>query len=250
MPKISNRGESRNVVCVHGAGGGGWEWAIWARVLAARGYGVLAPDLRAAAGGLATTRHADYRDQVVDWCRAVLPPIVLVGASLGASLALAAADQAGACALVLVNPLTPRAIAPAQSRKAWPATIPWRRERSLARTRRAMRDADAAACLYAFRRWRDESGAVLAEAVEVVPPAPRCPVLVLAGGRDGDVPAAASRALATHLGADFERIAEAGHIGPLLGLSAAAAAERAAGWLEARGSGNGPSPPDVGGEPI
>ena len=24
-------------VCVHGAGGGGWEWAIWSRVLSARG---------------------------------------------------------------------------------------------------------------------------------------------------------------------------------------------------------------------
>ena len=38
-------------VLVHGAGGGGWEWAAWARVFAAAGLSVAAPDLRAAPAG-------------------------------------------------------------------------------------------------------------------------------------------------------------------------------------------------------
>ena len=42
-------------VCVHGAGGAGWEWTIWARVLAVRGWRVVAPDLLPAANGLAAT---------------------------------------------------------------------------------------------------------------------------------------------------------------------------------------------------
>lgn len=57
-------GRRARVVCVHGAGGGGWEWSIWARGLAVAGFDVLAPDLVPAHGGLAATRLADYREQV------------------------------------------------------------------------------------------------------------------------------------------------------------------------------------------
>ena len=45
-------GEGPPLVFVHGAGGGGWEWAVWARVFAAAGIAVAAPDLRPAAAGL------------------------------------------------------------------------------------------------------------------------------------------------------------------------------------------------------
>lgn len=223
------------VVCVHGAGAGGWEWGIWARVLAAHGYGVLAPDLAAGVGGLVATRLSDYRAQVRDWCRGLAAP-VLLGASLGGLLAAEAAAEVGAAALVLVNPLPARGFAHAPPRKPRPALVPWGRERSFARTRRALPDADAAACLYAFRRWRDESGAVLAEAtagVEVAPP--RCPVLVVTSDADGDVPAAVSRAWAAALQADFHRLGGASHAGALLGCHAAGAALHAATWLAQRG---------------
>ncbi|MBO9663801.1 alpha/beta fold hydrolase [Dokdonella sp.] len=232
MPGNSNRDASCSAVCVHGAGGGSWEWAIWARVFAAHGHAVIAPDLQPSPRGVAATRYADYREQVVRWCRGVGAPVVLIGASLGASLALAVAEEVGARALLLINPLVPRATR-GQPRAA---TIPWARQRSLAGTRRAMADADDAACLHAFRRWRDESGAVLdeAEAISVIA-SPSCPTLVLAGEFDQDIPPAISRALAIRLDADFERIAEAGHLGPLLGRVAAATAERALGWLGQRG---------------
>ena len=55
----------RAVVFVHGAGGGGWEWDAWARVFAAEGWRVFAPDLQPAAEGLAATRLDDYRGLTV-----------------------------------------------------------------------------------------------------------------------------------------------------------------------------------------
>ena len=219
-----------NAVFIHGAGGGGWEWAIWARVLAARGFAVMAPDLQPAAAGIEATQLADYRAQVLQWCRGADMPLVLVGASLGGLLALAVARVAGAAALVLVNPLPPDGLGPAAAPR--PPRVPWGRERSLARTRRALADADAAARLYAFRRWRDESGAALDEACAgFAIERQSCPVLVLASEYDDDVPPARSRALATALAADFEQLTAATHVGPLLGRSAAATAERVADWI-------------------
>lgn len=226
---------TQGVVCVHGAGGGGWEWGIWARVLGARGFDVLAPDLVAADAGLAATHFTDYQAQVIDWCRAGSAKPILIGASLGGLLALAAAGDADPAALLLVNPMPPAGVEVQWPDAPRPAVIPWGRSRSLAGTRRAMPDADDAARMWAFRRWRDESGAVLDEAqagIAIAPP--RCPVRVLASERDDDIPVAASRTLATRLGADFEMIAQASHVGPLLGRDAACIAERSADWLLAR----------------
>jgi len=222
-------------VCVHGAGGGGWEWGIWARVLVVRGFGVIAPDLMPAAGGIAQTTFADYRSQVAAWCGGVGEGVVLIGASLGGLLALAVAHEVQPAALVLINPLPPAGVVARPLHDASPAVVPWGRERSLASTRRAMPDADDAACLYALRRWRDESGAVLNEArdglaVEI----PRCPTLILSSELDADVPAVASRSLAVRLSADFRSIPRASHLGPLLGRDAADVAAQAADWLKER----------------
>ncbi|NCT69003.1 MAG: alpha/beta hydrolase [Rhodanobacteraceae bacterium] len=222
------------VVCVHGAGAGGWEWSLWARVLAARGFAVLAPDLRPAAGGLAATRFEHYAAQVVAWCGGAGEAPVLVGASLGGLLALAVAAAVRPSALVLVNPVPPRGIAPPPA-APHPAIVPWGRARSLASTQRALPDADAAACLYAFRRWRDESGAVLDAARGGIAVArPDCATLVIASERDTDVPLAHSRALAASLAADFEALPGASHVAPLLGRIAPDVAARVADWLAAR----------------
>jgi pimeloyl-ACP methyl ester carboxylesterase len=223
----------RAVVCVHGAGGGGWEWGIWARAFAVSGRGVLAPDLAPARGGLAATRLADYRAQVAAWCRASSAGGVdLIGASLGGLLALIVAREVHARTLVLVNPMPP---AGSPSAGQSPAVIRWRSGASLHGTRRAIPDADEAACAFAFRRWRDESGKVLDEArAGLVVDPPDCPVLVIASEHDLDVPSESSRALAAMLGADFECVAGASHVGPLLGHSAARTAMRVADWLAAR----------------
>ena len=222
-------------VCVHGAGAGGWEWGIWARVLVLRGFDVLAPDLMPVRAGLAQTTFADYRAQVADWCRGAGEGVVLIGASLGGLLALAVANEVQASALVLINPLPPAGIVARPLHVAQPPVVPWASARSLASTRRAMPDADDAACLYALRRWRDESGAVLNEAhAGIAIDIPRCPALVLSSELDADVPPAASRALAVRLSADLRSIPQASHVGPLLGRDAADAAARVADWLQER----------------
>jgi esterase/lipase len=223
------------VVCVHGAGGGGWEWGIWARVLAVRGFSVIAPDLMPASAGIETTTFEDYRTQVLEWCGGAGEGIVLAGASLGGLLALAVAQDVKPEALVLVNPLPPAGVLARPLYEPRPPLVPWARERSLAATRRAMPDADDAARLYALRRWRDESGAVLNAARDgIAVETPRGPALLLASELDEDVPAAASRALAVRLAADFRTVSGASHVGPLLGRSAADSAAQTADWLDAR----------------
>jgi pimeloyl-ACP methyl ester carboxylesterase len=224
------------VVLVHGAGGGGWEWSIWARVFAARGWRVCAADLMPSPAGLGATSFDDYRSQVLAWCRQVSvrdprPPI-LIGASLGGLLALAVAAETGASALVLVNPMPPEGLANLGRPKSYPPVIPWARERSIAGTCRAMPDADDAARLFAFRRWRDESGLVLEQASRGIGiELPGCPIRVLASELDQDVPVAVSRQLAIRLGADYACLAQSSHVGPLLGRRAAIVAEQTATWL-------------------
>lgn len=228
MRRLSEAGGS--AVFVHGAGGGGWEWTVWSRVFAAAGRQVLAPDLRPAPGGLGMTRLADYATQVRGWLDAAPRPRLLLGASLGGLLAAMHADAADA--LVLVNPMPPAGLPGAAPR---PAIVPWGRTASLAGTRRALPGADDAAALFAFRRWRDESGAVLDEAAAgVALPPLRVPVLVIASDADTDIPPATSQALASAWGADF--LATPGsHVDPLLGRHAAPLATQTLAWATRNG---------------
>jgi pimeloyl-ACP methyl ester carboxylesterase len=225
-------------VFVHGAGGGGWEWTVWARVFAAHGHPVLAPDLRPGPGGLAATSLDDYAAQVGEWiatARRAAPGrgVVLVGASLGGLLALM--HRGHADALVLVNPMPPDGSpGPGDPEDI----VPWGRDASLAGTRRALPDADDLAALQAFRRWRDESGLALRQArAGVAYTAPGAPALVMASADDTDVPAAGSAALAASLGASLLRL-PGSHVGPLLGRQAGAAGAQAVEWLNAQALGN------------
>jgi pimeloyl-ACP methyl ester carboxylesterase len=224
-------------ILFHGAGGGGWEWNIWRRVLVAGGFDVAAPDLQPAAGGLAATGWDDYLGQALQVAQpaATHGPPLLVGASLGGLLALAVSAQVRCLGLVLVNPLPP--LPEALSLPPRPATgpvIPWRSRARLASTRRALFDADDAACLYAFRRWRDESARVLAQAqAGIALSCPSCPVLVIASEADIEVPISGSIALATRLDASLARV-PGSHVGALLGRRAAAAAGVTLSWLSER----------------
>jgi pimeloyl-ACP methyl ester carboxylesterase len=218
-------------LAIHGAGGGGWEWLIWQRVWRALGASLQAPDLLPVGSGLADTGLEDYCAQMETVARRAAPP-VLVGASLGGLIALDLAVRIAAPALILVNPLPPAGIEPRPRSRTFAGDIvPWGRQASLEGTRRALPDADAAAALYALRRWRDESVAVLVQAADRVCGLPRCPVLVIAGADDDDIAPAASAALARRLDADFLCIPGCSHVGPLLGRGAAKIAGQAAAWL-------------------
>jgi len=224
--------QARPVLMIHGAGGGGWEWNVWRRVCAAAGFAVATPTLEPAAAGLEATTLDDYLMQLrANW--PARPPL-LVGASLGGLLALALAAGRDCAALVLVNPLPP---APEAARlpahAGYPARIPWGRDASLAGTRRALPDADEAACAYSARRWRDESGRVLTEArAGLALATPRCPILVLGSVADEDVPIELGAALAARLSASFWRL-PGSHVGPLLGRQAASVAAAVLGWAQA-----------------
>jgi len=223
----------RRAVLVHGAGGGDWEWNVWRRVFAAHGVEVHAVDLRPAEAGLELTGFDDYATQVRVALEAMPRPRALVGASLGGLLAMACADEADA--LVLVNPLPPAPWAERLPLGERPDLVPWRRDARLASTRRALPDSDDATALYAFRRWRDESGLVLRQAhAGLLLDAAVCPTLCIASAEDEDVPPELTAELAHAWGADLLRVASPGHVGPLLGRDAAAVASQAAAWLSAR----------------
>ena len=223
----------KHALLLHGAGGGGWEWNLWRGVLEAAGIRIAAPDLQPAAGGLTGTSFDDYRAQALAALQALPRPRAAVGASLGGLLALACAGEADA--LVLVNPLPPAPWARRLPPRDWADLVPWQRDARLASTRRALPDADDAAALFAFRRWRDESGAVLrAAAVGIEVAAPACPVLCIASAHDEDVPPELTRELAREWRADLIVAPSSSHVGPLLGRGAAAVAAQVIAWLSAR----------------
>ena len=221
-----------HALLLHGAGGGGWEWARWAPVLAAHRIAVHAPDLVPVPASLAATSLADYLAQARAALERLPRPRLLVGASLGGLIAAAVADAADA--LVLVNPLPPRPWAGRLPARDWPEVVGWRRDARLASTRDAIPEADPATALFAFRRWRDEAGRVLREAHAGLAVArPCCPVICIASGADEDVPPAVTRALARDWRTDLLELAAASHVGPLLGREAATVAGRVAGWWQA-----------------
>lgn len=193
---------------------------------------VAAPDLRPAPAGVAATGLQDYLAQAAEALAEQPQPCVVIGASLGGLLAAHVATLAAG--LVMVNP-----VPPAPWHVDLPAAesgdvIPWRGNARLASTRAALGQADAASALYAFRRWRDESGAVLRDARAGVAIAqPGCPVLCIASLQDTDIPEGTTQALARAWGADMVCL-PGGHVDPLLGREVADVAGRVLAWLSAR----------------
>lgn len=223
-----------NALLVHGAGGGAWEWNLWRGVLEAHAIAVHALELQPSPAGLAATTLQDYRAQASDGLQALPRPRVLIGASLGGLLAAmsAAISTNQADALVLVNPLPPAPWHRQLRRRDWEAVVPWQRNARLASTRDALCDGDEAAAIFAFRRWRDESGSVLREAhagIEIRKPA--CPALLIASVRDGDIPPDMICALAREWQVDRLETLASSHLGPLLGREASDIARQAVAWL-------------------
>ena len=146
---------------------------------------------------------------------------------------MACSDAADA--LVLVNPLPPMPWATQLPPREWPSRVPWRRDARLGSSRRALPDADDATALFAFRHWRDESGAVLRAAqAGIALERPACPVLCIVSAQDDDVPPALTAALAADWAASLLRVSSSSHVGPLLGRDAARVAAQAADWLSGR----------------
>lgn len=223
---------SATIVCIHGAGGGGWEYAKWKPTFTAAGHRVIANDLMPAAAGLTATTYADYVDQVHTW----LPtagPLILVGASMGGILALQIAATVEPAALVLVNSVLPAGVGSSRTPKSYPPMIEWANG-TLEETRRSLFDSDEATIRWAWPQWRNESGAVLqtiADGIPLRPPA--CPALVVLGTADSDIPYQSGVALAEWARADVHLYHAMSHVGPLLSQRAEEVARAVMGWCEA-----------------
>lgn len=217
------------VIMVHGAGGGGWEYRFWAPIFQKAGYRVIARDLVPARGGLAKTTVDDYLRQIAAWTPGRRGRLVLVGASMGGPLALAVAGRLRADAVVLVNPVPEIGM---RGRKPSPKVVRWAGG-PFKDTVDSMPDSDDATRLYAWRRWRDESGSVLNRLAKGLNPRrPRCPILMVVSAKDSDIKPALSYATARRLRADVKTLPQASHVGPLLGRDAPKVAAMAVGWLE------------------
>lgn len=225
-------------VLIHGAGGGGWEYDLWKPVLEKGGWNVVAKDLMPARGGLEKTVFADYVAQVRDW----LPKsgkVVLAGASMGGILALKAAETASPSAIVLINSTIPAGIAakgypPRAPKPESPPIMRWANG-PLRETREAMPDSDEKTILWAWKRWRDESGAVINTIQRgIAARKPSCPTLVVLGEKDTDIPYTTGLELAKWAGADVHLYHGMSHVGPLMSTRAAEVAAAMRHWTERR----------------
>lgn len=221
---------SPHALLVHGAGAGGWQWAHWQRVFEAGGWRVSALDLQPCTEGLAATQWSDYLAQVENALLRLSEPRVVVGASLGGLLALAASPAVSA--RVLINPIPPAPwAAQLPERDLSESEVLWHSAGRFESTQRAMQDAQAADQHFAFRRWRNESSAVLRAAYAGVQvPESESPLLVIASELDEDTPLALSAVMAEGLGASLLRV-PGGHLAPVMGPGAPAAAGVALAWL-------------------
>lgn len=229
-----------DLLLIHGAGGGAWEWRRWQAVLEAQGWRSVALELRPADAGLGATSLADYAAQV-RLARQRCRPRVLVGASLGGLLAQIECEREAAEALVLVNALPLRALPLGRVRMPGEqAVVPWRADPDRRGTCRATRGSRPADQALAHSLWRDESAAVLRAALSR--PAGDWPrlaarTLVLAGSEDETPDVACQAALAAALSAELIRVPGAGHLDPLLGEVAVTVVRLAAQWLILNGIG-------------
>jgi pimeloyl-ACP methyl ester carboxylesterase len=226
--------QAGTVVMVHGAGGGGWEYDFWKPVFAGAGWKVVARDLVPAKGGLAATTFDDYAGQVIAWGKGAKKPLVLVGASMGGPLVLRAAARLKPALIVLVGSVAPAGVRVERQASVFPDIARWANG-PIKDTRDAMPDSDEKTVQWAWKRWRDESGAVLNALVTgVEAPKPSCPVLVVWGEKDTDVPLSTGLALQRAYGADLRVYQGTSHVGPLMGKRAKEVAQDVLGWMKSR----------------
>jgi pimeloyl-ACP methyl ester carboxylesterase len=101
------------IVLVHGAANSAAVWTFWQRMLAERGWASYAVDLRGHGAStpcdLSRTTMQDYTDDVVSVARTFTQPPIFLGWSMGGLVAMMAAAECGARAVVGLAPSTPAA---------------------------------------------------------------------------------------------------------------------------------------------
>lgn len=221
------------VFMIHGAGGGGWEYDKWEPVFTKAGWKVVAPDLVPSKAGLAKTTVADYVGQIQKWPYDKDKPLFIVGASMGGPLALKVAESRKVAGVILVNPVPPRGFRQ-PSTEVLPEIVKWAGG-PLKDSEDSMPDSDRETILMAWKKWRDESGAVITElrsGLEIKPPS--YPTLMLIGDKDTDISPMVSLSVAKAFKSDVIQYAGMSHVGPLLSTRATEVAQVVELWVSGR----------------
>lgn len=221
------------IILIHGAGSGSWQWRFWCDVLEAENLAYRTIDLLPKEDNLATTHFRDYVSQVVAVAESSPQPPILIGVSMGGMLALKSAELLKTSALVLLNSLPPAAINSWQHKRVrFPEIIPWQSRVTLDDTRRALPDADEAIIHWAHGQWRDESGQVMRTLYHGIPTlTPKVPTLILSGAMDRTVKPMIGEEMAKRFASDYICFAEVSHVGILLGRRAPFIAQFTLQWL-------------------
>lgn len=221
------------IVMIHGAGGGGWEYDLWRPVFQKAGYKVVNKDLVPVGGKYENTKFEDYVSQVLEWTPKK-GKVVYVGASMGGILALKANERKPGSVVVLVNSVCPKGVVPAKKSTPNPPVVKWANG-PLKDTEDAMPDSDRETILWAWKKWRDESGAVMNSIHDgIESEKPSCPVLVVLGEKDTDIPHANGLALARWAGATTQSYPGMSHVGPLMSTRAKEVAQGVIRYLKAQ----------------
>jgi non-heme chloroperoxidase len=250
---------AKPIVLIHGAFCGGWCFADFVPVLAARGFTCHAPDLRFHVSGparepdprLAHTSIADYTRDMAELVASLPEPPVIIGHSMGGIIGLQLAAKGLARSLVLIASGAPWGILPSTDDELALATglmqaSPfW--DRALNPSFEVARQ-DSLASLSpeaqrrVFDQFSPESGRALFElffwmfdkrrTTEVDTGKVTCPVLVVSGSEDKVVSATTGRKIAQlYPGATFHEAPGRGHF-LIMEEGASELARRCAGWIE------------------
>jgi len=216
------RGRGPTLLFVHGGFHGAWCWAPYLEFFSTRHVPVAALDLRGH-GGLPQTDafvHEGVREMAADVTEAAAAlggPVVLVGHSLGALVAMAAAEQIKPAGLVLLAPSPPNNVPEVKRLPAFPdgeLIAPPPPER----TRKWFLSGYSGSDIAPYQaRMTPESPAFLNDRylarISAKPEWVKGPTLCMSAGKDDTLlhPAGQDEAIAAYYSAEFQSIPEAGH---------------------------------------
>jgi pimeloyl-ACP methyl ester carboxylesterase len=210
------------ILFVHGGFHGAWCWSKVLSFLASRGIGAAALDLRGH-GGLPQTQAfiAQGVDNmvadVVEAARTMPARVFLAGHSLGALIALKAAEHLAPRGLILMAPATPAGVAKNHTLPPFPAGRAIQPP-DAGRVRKWFLSGDSSTDLDDYvSRLCPESPKLLNECfhegISAAPERIACPVFCLSGGKDDSPlhPAGQDQAIAACYGAALRTIPHSGH---------------------------------------
>lgn len=216
-----SRGAGPALLFVHGGYHGAWCWMPLLRIVAERGVAAAAVDLRGH-GGLpqgpqfVTEGVREMAADVVAAARALGGPVILVGHSVGALVAMAAAADLALAGLVLLAPSPPGQLAGLQPIDPYPegAVVPPPPAEVARRKFLGGADGDLSDVL---SRLCPESPRLLNDRyrlrIRIERESVRAPVLCLSAGRDLPHlhPPGQDEATAAFFGAEYHRLPDAAH---------------------------------------